>query len=205
LNPIVYAEQFVDPDPLKAQQPEELLARARMLLATELGKDPLLRNEFRKLFRDEAQISVEPTDRGNLKIDERHPYFNFKYLLHKDIKEMLESSQFLHILAAEAEHLANVIINLPTQAVNDFERRLNDAFASDSFSDAARAWNAERLRVVQDVIQQHLIPMGTKWTREYLREEAEDYLASRCASHLREVIGLSAPENLDLTLFSVLM
>ena len=100
---------------------------------------------------------------------------------------MLESSQFLHILAAEAEHLVNVFVSLPTQVVNDFERRLNDAFASDSFSDAARAWNAERLRVVQDVIQQHLTPMGTKWAREHLREEVEDYLASRCASHLRAV------------------
>lgn len=185
LNPIVYAEQFADPDPLKAQPPEELLARARMLLSTELGKDPLLRNEFRKLFKEEAQISVEPTDRGNLKIDECHPYFNFKYLCRKDIKDMLESSQFLHILAAEAEHLVNVNIHLPTHAVNDFERRLNDAFASDSFSDAARAWNAERLRVVQDVIQQHLVPTGTKWTKEYLRGEVEDYLASRCASYLR--------------------
>jgi hypothetical protein len=42
-----------------------------MLLSTELGKDPLLRNEFRKPFKEEALISVEPTDRGNLKIDER--------------------------------------------------------------------------------------------------------------------------------------
>lgn len=100
---------------------------------------------------------------------------------------MLESSQFLHILAAEAEHLVNVVISVPTQAVNDFERRLNDAFASDSFSDAARAWNAERLRVVQEVIQLHLIPTGTKWAREYLREEVEDFLATRCAGRLRSV------------------
>ncbi|PFH54298.1 hypothetical protein AMATHDRAFT_135887 [Amanita thiersii Skay4041] len=185
LNPLVYAEQFADPDPLKARPPEELLGRARMLLSTELGKDPLLRNEARKLFKDEAQITVEPTERGIAKIDEHHPYYNFKYLYRKSIREMLESPQFLHILAAENEHLVNIVINLPTQAVNDLERRLNDAFASDSFSEAARAWNAERLRVVQEVIQQHLIPAGTRWAREYLREEVEDYLAAQCASRLR--------------------
>ncbi len=118
---------------------------------------------------------------------------------------MLESSQFLHILAAEAEHLVNVFINVPTQAVNDFERRLNDAFASDSFSDAARAWNAERLRVVQEVIQQHLIPTGTKWAREYLREEVEDFLATRCASRLRSVRAFHyLLRILCLNLFSVL-
>ncbi|KAF8625819.1 hypothetical protein AX15_005199 [Amanita polypyramis BW_CC] len=200
LNPIVYAEQFADPDPLKAQAPEELLSRARMLLSTEIGKDSLLRNEFRKLFREEAQITVEPTERGVAKIDERHPYFNFKYLYRKDIRDMLESSQFLHILAAESEHLVNVIIGLPTQAVNDFERRLNDAFASDSFSDAARAWNAERLRVVQEVIQHHLIPMGTKWAREYLREEVEDFLAARCASRLRARIDVAPYDVLSMKL-----
>ncbi|KAK2466864.1 hypothetical protein APHAL10511_001122 [Amanita phalloides] len=191
LNPTAYAEQFADPDPLKAQPPEDLLSRARMLLSTEIGKDPLLRNEFRKLFREEAQITVEPTERGILKIDERHPYFHFKYLYRKDIKDMLESSQFLHIRAAEAEHLVNIIISIPTPVVNDFERRLNDAFASDNFSDAARAWNAERLRVVQEVIQQHLIPTGTKWAREYLREEVEDCLAIRCASRLRARIDVA--------------
>jgi transcription elongation factor SPT6 len=75
LNPVVYAEQFADPDPTKAQPPEELLRRARMILSTELGKDSLLRDQIRKLFRQEARVSVEPTERGTTKIDEHHMYF----------------------------------------------------------------------------------------------------------------------------------
>jgi transcriptional accessory protein Tex/SPT6 len=75
LNPIVYAEQFGDPDPTKAQSPEELLRRARMILSTELGKDPLLRNQIRKVFQEDARISVEPTERGITKIDEHHMYY----------------------------------------------------------------------------------------------------------------------------------
>lgn len=75
LNPIVYAERFGDPDPTKAQPPEELLRRARMILWTELGKDPLLRSQIRKLFQQEARVSVEPTERGTTKIDEHHMYF----------------------------------------------------------------------------------------------------------------------------------
>lgn len=74
-NPIAYAEQFGDPDPHKAQSPEELLRRARMILSTELGKDPLLRSQIRKIFKEEARVSVEPTERGITKIDENHPYF----------------------------------------------------------------------------------------------------------------------------------
>ncbi|TFK42525.1 transcription elongation factor SPT6 [Crucibulum laeve] len=191
LNPIVYAEQFADPDPSKAQSPEELLRRARMILSTELGKDPLLRNQMRKRFKEEAQISVEPTERGISKIDEHHPYFNFKYLFRKNIKDMLESPQFLHILAAEAEHLVTVSIFIPAHSISDFERQLNDAFASDSFSDAARAWNTERSLVIQEALEQHLIPAGVKWTREYLREEVEDNIAARCGSHLRERIDVA--------------
>ncbi len=75
LEPLAYAEQFVDPDLNKTQTPEELLKRARMILSTELGKDPLLRQEIRKRFKADALVSVLPTDRGIAKIDKHHPYF----------------------------------------------------------------------------------------------------------------------------------
>jgi transcription elongation factor SPT6 len=75
VNPVACAEQFVDPDPIKAQTPEDLLKRARLVLSTELGKDPLLRSHVRALFREEARITVEPTERGIYKIDGSHPYF----------------------------------------------------------------------------------------------------------------------------------
>lgn len=75
VNPLACAEQFVDPDPTKAQTPEDLLKKARLVLSTELGKDPLLRSHVRTLFREEARITVEPTERGIYKIEESHPYF----------------------------------------------------------------------------------------------------------------------------------
>jgi transcription elongation factor SPT6 len=75
LGPLAYAEQFVDSDPAKALSSEELLRRARMILATELGKDPLLRQEMRNVFKFEALVSVLPTERGISKIDEHHKYF----------------------------------------------------------------------------------------------------------------------------------
>lgn len=74
LNPTIYAEQFADPDPVKVQTPEGLLRRARLILSTELGKDPQLRDHIRKIFKEDAQITVEPTERGIVKIDQNHPY-----------------------------------------------------------------------------------------------------------------------------------
>lgn len=204
LNPSSFAERFADPDPTKALSPEDLLNRARMIVSTELGKDPVLRQEMRDLFKHNAIISVSPTERGINKIDEHHAYFvcylnklcpsimlnslqNFKYLQNKRAAEMLQSPQFLQIVAAESEHLVTVSIDLPADAKARFERKLNDAFASDGFSDTARAWNEERSRVVHETLEDQLIPVGAKWTREWLREESEDYLANHCAQVLREV------------------
>lgn len=191
LSPLAFADQFVDPDPSRAPSAEQLLDRARLILATELGKDPLLRNAIRKKFKDEALISVEPTERGITKIDEHHPYFNFKYLHRKPIKQMLETAQFLHILAAEADHLVTVSIYLPPAAFGNFEKQLTDAICSDNFNESAKTWNAERTRVVQEVLEQHLIPVAVKWTREYLREEVEDNLAHKCGEELRKRVDVA--------------
>ena len=43
LDPLTFAEQYADPDPSEALPSEELLRRARMIFATELGRDPILR------------------------------------------------------------------------------------------------------------------------------------------------------------------
>ncbi|THU88395.1 transcription elongation factor SPT6 [Dendrothele bispora CBS 962.96] len=191
LKPLAYADQFADPDPFRAQSPEEMLRRARMIFATELGKDPQLRDVMRKQFLRDAVISVEPTEKGVVKIDEHNIYFNFKYLLSKPVKDMLDSAQFLQILRAEQELLVNVHVSLPLESKTNFERRLYDALSSTSFSESAKAWNEERTRVVQEVLEQHLIPAAIKWTREYIREEVEDNLANHCGDVLRKRIDVA--------------
>lgn len=74
LPPIALADQYVDPDPTKARPAEDSLRQARMILATELSADPILRQEIRKLFKAHGQISTLPTERGKSKIDEFHSY-----------------------------------------------------------------------------------------------------------------------------------
>ncbi len=206
VNPIAYAEQFIDPDPTKAQTPEELLRKARLILSTELGKDPLLRNRIRMVFRETAHVTVVPTERGIQKIEENHPYFasipshnntmylfslqSFKYLLQKPIAHISKSAQFLHILAAEKEHLVTINMSIPSDAKAEFERKLIDAFSSDHFTDSAKAWNNERSLVIQEVMDQHLMPSGIKWVREMLKDAVEDYVAGVCGERLRSVSDL---------------
>lgn len=75
LDPLTFAEQYADPDASKALSAEELLRRARMIFATELGKDAILREEIRKVFKDHGVVSVLPTDRGLNKITDHDPYY----------------------------------------------------------------------------------------------------------------------------------
>ncbi|KAJ7632692.1 transcription elongation factor SPT6 [Roridomyces roridus] len=192
LSPMVYAEQFVNPDPTLALPAEQLLARARMIMATELGKDPLLRDHMRSLFKNQARVSVDVTEQGIAKIVETDPsQFPFKYLNQKPIQLMLDSPQFLLMLRAESRNLINIEIFLPPDVKAAFERRLVDALASDSFSESAKGWNEQGSLVVQEVLDQHLLPLGVKWTREYLRQEVEDHLVDRVVKELSRRIDVA--------------
>jgi len=102
---------------------------------------------------------------------------------------MSNSGQFLHILQAERENLVTVSLSIPTDVKVDLERKLTNAFSSDNFTEAAKAWNAERSLVIQEALEQHLIPGGMKWIREVLRDETEDFVANTCGKKLRMVSG----------------
>ncbi|KAF7304824.1 Transcription elongation factor Spt6 [Mycena kentingensis (nom. inval.)] len=191
LNPFVFAEQFVDPNPLLEETSDEVLRRARLIVATELGKDPQLRETMRETFKKGGCITVEPTDQGVVKIGDSNPYFRFKYLRRKPVAEMFADAQFLHMLKAEEENLITISVSLDEEVKSSFERRLTAAFESDSFIDSARAWNEQGALVVREVMEQHLLPMGAKWLREYLRDEVEDVVARQCAEVLRDRINVA--------------
>ncbi|KAG8895581.1 Transcription elongation factor spt6, partial [Tulasnella sp. 403] len=188
IQPLNYAEEFVS-DSAIARTPEKQLELARMIIATELGKDPLMRKEVRTVFEKNAVVSVLPTDKGNEKIDDFHPYHNFKYLKDKPIDKMTDSAQFLHILQAESEHLVTLHIRLPESVQNAFQDQLYNAFASAASDEIGKAWNAQRKEVVKEAMDKFLIPVGAKWAREWLREEVEDSLAKRCGDSLQDRIN----------------
>lgn len=73
--PLVYAEQYTDLDATRGLPVDEVLKRARMIVATELGRDPLLRKSIREIFKTDARISVTPTEKGVSKIDDHHKYY----------------------------------------------------------------------------------------------------------------------------------
>jgi transcription elongation factor SPT6 len=105
---------------------------------------------------------------------------------------MTRDPQFLHILAAESEHLTNISINIRDEVRDQFVQDLIAAVSSDGYSEASRLWNEVRAQAVTEAMDKILLPFGAKWIREWLREEVEDALARSCSEEL-ERVGLNVP------------
>ncbi|KAF8319346.1 hypothetical protein DL93DRAFT_2178674 [Clavulina sp. PMI_390] len=192
-TPLIFAEAFVSGESGGGgpATPEDALQSARMILATELGKDPLLRQVTRDRFKSGAVVSVKPTEKGVNKIDDQHPYAPFKYLLNKPVSKFASDTQWLHILAAEADHLVTVEITLSQRDETAFRDSLFRAISSDGFSDAAIAWNHQRGQIIEEAIEKHLYAMGVKHVREWLKDEVEELLGNRCAMELEARIDVA--------------
>ncbi|CAE6414499.1 unnamed protein product [Rhizoctonia solani] len=195
LPPRAYAEQFITESCPTA---EEALVTARMIIATELGRDPQLREAIRNQFKEQALLSCEPTEKGKTKIDEAHACYSFKFIVEKPIESLISSPQYLHILSAESELLLNVTITATRSRIHEITTSLENAYASDSFSDSAKAWNEQRRAVISEALEKHLIPQAITWTKEWLREEVEDYLANKAAEQLERRVNMAPcrPKNL---------
>ncbi|KAG8713489.1 Transcription elongation factor spt6 [Ceratobasidium sp. 423] len=189
LPPRAYAEQFITESFPTA---EDALAMARMIIATELGRDPQLREAIRNQFKEAALLSCEPTEKGKTKIDEAHACYSFKFLVEKPIETLISSPQYLHIMTAESELLLNVTITASRSRMHEITTSLENAYASDSFSDSAKAWNEQRRAVITEALEKHLIPQAITWTKEWLREEVEEYLANKAAEQLEKVGSAAA-------------
>jgi len=196
LTPTVLADQYVNMT-TGPTSIESALEAARTMLAHEIGKDPNLKREARMLFKEAGQISVEPTDRGHYKIDEEHPYYNFKFLKKKPVLQfnsvllqdsLIAPAQYLMILRAEEELLINVSIDLQSQKALAFEERLYEAYASEGTSEASKLWNQERRTVIEQAIQSFLYPAAKLWVREWLREECWEFIGRACEISLTKRI-----------------
>ena len=163
------------------------MALARSILAHEISKEPALRREVRTLFRLSALLDVEPNERGMTRIDEAHPYYNFKFLRGKPVSAVLQNaSQFLQMVHAEEERLVHVTLRLPTDTASKLEQRLQEQYVSDGVSALSQAWNEERRAVVEEVCASFLLPLGRAWAREWLVEECRESLLRHCEQRLTQ-------------------
>ncbi|KAI5481871.1 transcription elongation factor SPT6 [Pseudohyphozyma bogoriensis] len=169
---------------------EVALSAAKMILVHEISHDPNLRSMTRGFFKDYAVLTVNPTIKGRTKIDELHPFYPFKYLKEKQIQAVVASRLFLQILAAQAEDLVTIRVFLPDSARNKLFEDFRKGYVSDYASTVAEKWNAVRADILNDVLDNHLLPAGETWTKNFMQEEEEEAVARTCSLKLGQRINV---------------
>lgn len=170
------ADQFTDADEYATGA--QVLRAAKAMFAEELATSPRFRKLMRQTYFTQGHFDCVRTEKGLRKIDEDHPYYEFKYLRDQDIGAMARKPQlFLSMLKAEEEGLVDVTLRLGSEA--SFRRKLHKDLESDNFSEVADAWNALR-REVLDMALSRLQKVMVKSVKENLKTECENQLARTC-------------------------
>lgn len=93
------------------------------------------------------------------------------------------------MLRAEEEGLITIAVDMPEDSLELFVDALYRCVEAQDYGTVATAWNKLRKEIVQSLVKDHLLPSGSKWLREHLKSEAEDYIAEYCGKQLEYVGG----------------
>ena len=170
------SEDILDPPayPTGAQ----CLKAARTMFAEEIAFSPKMRKVVRQTFFLNGIIDCYRTDKGLRKIDDQHPFYDFKYLRNQQLTDIARKpDRFLRMLNAEDEGLVEVKVRIENSG--SFRKRLYGDLESDNFSEIADAWNQER-RVALDMALTKLETLMARNVKEALKTECENEIAKFC-------------------------
>ena len=155
-----------------------VLRAAKAMFAEELFMSPKMRKVMRGQYYGTGVMECYRTEKGLRKIDQDHPYYEFKYLRNQPLRELAQHpDMFLRMLRAEEEGLVEVAVRLPQ--LSEFRKRIMNDFASDNFSEIADAWNREREDIL-DMALRKLEKMMVKSVKENFKTTCEDEIAKAC-------------------------
>ncbi|KAK2741355.1 Transcription elongation factor spt6 [Myotisia sp. PD_48] len=151
---------------------------ARTMFAEELNMSPRVRKLVRQAFYMNGVIECFRTEKGLKKIDEHHPYYEFKYLRNQQLSDIARRPElFLRMMKAEEEGLVEIKVRF--QNFDSFKHRLYPDIQSDNISEVADAWNKERKDVL-DMALHKLEKVMSKGVKENIRTECENQVAREC-------------------------
>ncbi|TIA79740.1 hypothetical protein E3P98_03101 [Wallemia ichthyophaga] len=173
--------------------PQMLLSMAKLILVTDLGRDPLIKKHVRDRLTSEGVVSVHPTEKGLNKVDDQHPYNHFLYLKNKPIDKLSQdSTQFLSILEAEKEDFVTVSMGFHLDVQEGIIEKIYEASKGEDIGEASDSWNGFIRDAVSEAFESTLLDSARKYVREWLREKQEDYLAQRVTDRLSQRIEVAA-------------
>lgn len=183
VDPKLAAENYVT-DQGGFNSPERVISLAMNMCAQEIAVDPVVRKEVRSKFDSVACVTVTPTEKGAVAIDELHPYYPFKRLNQKYVRDF-HDGQFLQILQAQSEGLVKVEIKIPNET--EYLKTVSDYLQSDGTSETAEKWNELRRKIVTSALKEQVLVLMERSVTEQLRSRAEEWVAKKCQMALEEV------------------
>lgn len=165
-------------DPPDYSSGTQCLRAAKAMFAEEVALSPKMRKVIRQTFFMNGVVDCHRTDKGLRKIDDQHPYYDFKYLRNQTIRDIARKpDRFLRMLKAEEEGLVDVKVRIENS--DSFKKRLYADLESDNFSEIADAWNRER-REALDMALLKLEKIMARGVKEALKTECENEIAKSC-------------------------
>lgn len=174
-RPEELADQFVDTDFANSVH---VLKAAKSMFAEELVMSPKMRKVIRQAYYMNGVVDCFRTEKGLRRIDEQHPYYEFKYLRNQQLSDIARHPEmFLRMLKAEEEGLVDVRVRF--ENFDQFRSRLYSDIESDNYSEVADAWNRLR-RDVLDLALGKLERVINRSVKENIRQECENHVAKEC-------------------------
>ncbi|KAJ5738305.1 hypothetical protein N7493_001460 [Penicillium malachiteum] len=174
-SPEEMADQCVDTGFSNSSQ---VLKAAKSMFAEELVLSPKMRKVIRQAFYMNGVVDCFRTEKGLRRIDEQHPYYEFKYLRNQQLSDIARRPEmFLRMLKAEEEGLVDVRVRF--ENFEQFRKRLYSDIESDNYSEVADAWNRLR-REVLDLALGKLERVINRSVKENIRQECENHVAKEC-------------------------
>lgn len=154
------------------------LKASKTMYAEELVMSPKMRKVIRQAFYMNGIVECFRTEKGLRRIDDQHPYYEFKYLRNQQLSDIARRPDlYLRMLKAEEEGLVEVKVRF--QNFDNFRQRLYSDIESDNFSEVADAWNRERREVLNMALGK-LEKLMSRSVKENIRQECENHVAKEC-------------------------
>ena len=160
----------------KLKTVDEVVRAAVYMVATQLAKEPLVRQTIREVFQEKATLSSKPTQKGLKEIGEDHDLFTMKYIKDKPIKE-IKDEEFLKLQAAADAKLIELTVADDIGGVTSqgtFLSEAQDLYKLDAFAKNVTNWNKLRADAVEMAFKKMLYPQLRKELIHKIRGEAID-------------------------------
>ncbi|KAF9905273.1 Transcription elongation factor spt6 [Linnemannia zychae] len=179
------AQPYVGPAFASAQR---AITMAVGMTTQEVAVDPLVRRAIRTQYETAGCVTVTPTEKGASTIDELHPYYPFKRLTQKNVREF-HDGQFLQILQAQSEGLLKINIGIPDE--DQYIQNISAYYLSDGFGRYSEAWDSLRAQIISSALRKHIFVIMERGTIEKLRVQAEEWVGLKCQAALEERMNVA--------------